>query len=129
MKKHGQNPGEQYGVTPKKKSSAWTVFALILLLIQAGSDIFCFSMLKKLNMLPMKYMAVIIVFFLGVLLLTPEVFFGMLAGRKIELYSYHSSSDYEAVYPEGELEPLRLERTSDGRAAVLFKRIFEPKGE
>ena len=69
MKKHGQNPGEQYGVTPKKKSSAWTVFALILLLIQAGSDIFCFSMLKKLNMLPMKYMAVIIVFFLGVLLL------------------------------------------------------------
>ena len=62
-------------------------------------------------------------------LLTPEVFFGMLAGRKIELYSYHSSSDYEAVYPEGELEPLRLERTSDGRAAILFKRIYEPKGE
>ena len=74
MKKNGQSTG-QFGEPVKKKKSPWKIFGLIMLLAQAGCDIFAFAMLQKLNMLPAKYMAIIVVFFLAILVLEAALIF------------------------------------------------------
>ncbi|MCR4689141.1 MAG: LCP family protein [Saccharofermentans sp.] len=67
------------GAPPQRKKSAWKIFGLIMLLAQIGCDLFALFQLKRLNMLPGKYLAMIGVFFLAVLILEFALIF---VGRK-----------------------------------------------